>query len=103
MPRTKLNLQGRRGWPDQCYWVPGGRPLLVEFKEVGEEPTKLQEHIHRELKKNGYQVEVHYEAATAIAAVRARLDAGAVPNRGREVLARPRVRRPVSPTRAKKD
>jgi hypothetical protein len=68
--RTKLNLQGRKGWPDQAYWIPGGRPVLFEYKAEGEAPRKLQGHIHTELEKHGYIVEVHHDAAEAIASLK---------------------------------
>lgn len=71
--RTKLNLQGRRGWPDQCYWIAGGRPFLIEFKAEGEDPRKLQAYIHEQLRNNGYDVEVHTDAAEAIAALKRRI------------------------------
>lgn len=71
--RVKLNLQGRRGWPDQEYFIPGGKPLMIEFKAEGEEPRALQQAIHRKLKENGYEVETHTDAVEAIAAIKARL------------------------------
>jgi hypothetical protein len=70
--RTKLNLHGRRGWPDQCYWLPG-RPLLIEYKAVGEAPRRLQAHIHTALREAGYEIQTHETAESAIAAIRARL------------------------------
>ena len=73
--RTTLTLRGRRGWPDEVFWLPGGRPLLVEFKAEGEEPRKLQQYIHQKLKEQGYEVEVHTDAAEAIASIKQRLEA----------------------------
>ena len=46
VPSIKLNLKGNRGWPDREFWIPGGRPLLIEFKLPGEEPDPLQAHRH---------------------------------------------------------
>jgi hypothetical protein len=54
----KLNLQGRRGWPDRAFFLPGGRPYLVELKAEGEVPRKLQAHIHSQLRALGYSVAV---------------------------------------------
>lgn len=98
--RVKLNLQGRRGWPDQEYFIPGGRPFLIEFKAEGEEPRALQSHIHRKLKEHGYDIEVHTEAAKAIAAIKSRLESSAVHDRRSPVLAGAGVRRAVAKTRA---
>ncbi len=72
--RRKLNGEGRRGWPDQEYFLPG-RPFMIEFKAEGEEPRALQKFIHDKLKKDGYDVEVHTTAEGAIAAIRKRLHA----------------------------
>jgi hypothetical protein len=74
--RTKLNLQGRAGWPDQCYWIPGGRPFLIEFKAEGEDPRALQSFIHQQLRDHGYDIEVHDKAPEAIAAIKRRIEEG---------------------------
>lgn len=100
--RTKLNLQGRRGWPDQCYWLPGG-PLLIEFKTEDEEPRKLQLHIHKRLRDDGYQIETHTDPTAAIASIRRRLAPGTVPAGRSEVLAGKSGRRSILATRAKED
>lgn len=63
---TKLNLQGSRGWPDRCFWLPNGRPLFIEFKRLGERPTPLQAHIHEQLRAAGYRVEVVDDTATGL-------------------------------------
>lgn len=85
LQRIKLNLQGRRGWPDQQFFVPGGRPLLIEFKAEGEEPRKLQQYIHDQLRNAGYEVEVHTNAEEAIASIKRRLET--VPSVRREKTA----------------
>ncbi len=71
--RTKLNLHGRRGWPDQCYWLPHA-PLLIEFKAEGEAPRRLQQHIHDKLRKAGYEVIECRTAQEAIEAIKIRRD-----------------------------
>jgi len=53
----KLNLQGRRGWPDRLFLYKG-RILFIEFKAPDEEPRKLQLYIHGILRANGFEVEV---------------------------------------------
>jgi hypothetical protein len=64
--QLKLNIQGRRGWPDRVFFLPGGRPYLVEMKAEGEEPRKLQLYIHAQLRSLGYLIEVHDTAEKAI-------------------------------------
>lgn len=32
----------KAGWPDDLFLIPGGRPLLMEFKAPRKEPTPLQ-------------------------------------------------------------
>lgn len=97
--RVKLNLQGRRGYPDQLYFIPGGKPFLIEFKAVGEEPRPLQAHIHQKLKEHGYDIEVHTEADAAIAAIRQRVESAAVHGRRHAVSAGAGLRRPVAKAR----
>ncbi len=46
------------GWPDDLFLLPGGRPLLIEFKAPGEEPTKKQQIKIDLLEEFGYAVEV---------------------------------------------
>ena len=69
----KLNLRGNNGWPDRLFFIPGGRPFLIEFKREGEEPEPLQAHRHQFLKDLGYDVEVHDDVTRAYLAVRQRL------------------------------
>ncbi len=75
---TKLVTPGQRGFPDRIFWIPGGKPLLIEFKRPGEEPRKLQSHIHKMLSMLGYSVEVHDDIDAAVASVRKALDAAKI-------------------------
>jgi hypothetical protein len=52
----KLNGEGNRHWPDQEFFIPGGRPLLVEFKRPGEKPSQAQRYVIRQLQERGYDV-----------------------------------------------
>ena len=70
---TKLVTPGRRGSPDRIFWLPGGKPLLIEFKRPGEQPDPFQAHIHAHLKLLGYIIEVHDDADTAFQSVAAHL------------------------------
>jgi hypothetical protein len=51
----KLNILGRRGWPDRLYLY-AGRVLFIEFKRPGEKPRKLQEYIHDRIRRQGFDV-----------------------------------------------
>jgi hypothetical protein len=48
------------GIPDSIFFVPGGRPIVVEFKEEGETGAGLQEATqpwyHAKLKELGYRM-----------------------------------------------
>lgn len=44
------------GWPDRMFLIPGGKPFLLEFKEVGHTPEPKQEYMHRMLERLGYDV-----------------------------------------------
>jgi len=44
------------GWPDVLFLIPGGNPLFIEYKSLGQEPSKKQ------YKKIGYLKEAGYEA-----------------------------------------
>lgn len=69
VPHTTMTLRGRRGWPDEVYWLPL-RPLLIEFKAPGEVPRPLQLHTHEILRRNAYEVQVHDDAAAAVASLK---------------------------------
>ena len=76
---AKLATPGRRGIPDRIFWLPGGIPLMIEFKRPGEEPRPLQSHIHALLKQLGYLVEVHDNEDEAFESVRRTLEAAQLP------------------------
>lgn len=72
----KLNIDGDTGWPDFIFFIPGGRPLFIEFKRPGQEPSPKQIYIHDEvLKKLNYDVEVHDDENEAIKAIRHKVEA----------------------------
>lgn len=74
IPSTKW---GQDGWPDRVFWIPGGSPLLIEFKsgapESGVDARQAQRIEHLTLW--GYDVEVHNNAEQAIEAIRVRVEA----------------------------
>jgi hypothetical protein len=67
----KLNVQGKRGFPDRIFFIPGGHPLLIEFKRAGEKTRALQDYRHAKLRAAGYRVVVADNIAVGIAALEA--------------------------------
>lgn len=61
----KLKKTQERGYPDRLFWIPGGRPLLIEFKRQGAQPTEYQQMIHKRLRYAGYEVQVHDDVEEA--------------------------------------
>ena len=70
----KLAAQGQRDWPDRLFLIPGGRPLLIEFKAKGEEPRPGQDACHKILRLLGYLTEVHDDEHTALLSIRQALE-----------------------------
>lgn len=65
----KINTRSETGYPDRMFLIPGGRPLFIEFKREGEEPSKKQLYIHEGLRALGYDVEVHDDVDAALWAI----------------------------------
>jgi hypothetical protein len=61
------------GWPDRLFFIPGGRPFLLEFKEVGYEPDLKQVYIHSMLEGIGYDVAWTDDEEAALDAIKARV------------------------------
>lgn len=53
----KWSAPGTPGVPDRLFFR-ATRLLMVEFKAPGKAPTALQSHIHRQLRKEGFEVHV---------------------------------------------
>lgn len=70
---TKLQGPGNRSQPDFCFWMPGGKPFLIEFKRPGEVPTNLQSETIWQFMQSGYDIEIHDTKETAIAAIKERI------------------------------
>jgi len=66
-------LGSETGWPDRLFFIPGGRPFLIEFKEVGYEPDPKQIYIHDMLEGLGYDVAWTDEEAAALQAIEERV------------------------------
>ena len=65
----KLNVAGTTGWPDRIMFIPGGKPLFVEFKQKGGKPRLKQKHVLDFLKRLGYTVEIHDDAGVALRSI----------------------------------
>lgn len=76
----KLNVQGRIGYPDRQFFVPGGKPTLIEFKDIGEDPDPMQFYIHSRLRQLGYHIEVHDNVADAFNCIAKALHTAQVSN-----------------------
>lgn len=57
VPSVKLE-KVKRSYPDRLFFVPGGRPLVVEFKIPGEAPRPQQTERIEMLRALGYRVVV---------------------------------------------
>ncbi len=54
----KLWSNSFTGLPDRLCLLPGGALLFVEVKSTGEKPRKIQELVHRKLRRLGFMVAV---------------------------------------------
>lgn len=79
---SKFNTTSDTGYPDRIFWVPGGKPVLIEFKRPGGKVSPKQKYQIDRLRKLGYRVEVCTNAKDAYKAVKEELDAAQVSRRG---------------------
>lgn len=77
VPSIKLKPGAQTGWPDQLFFIPGGRSLLIEFKWPGYEMAPRQYYIHKMLKGLGYDVELHTRKDEALRAIERAKELGA--------------------------
>lgn len=83
---SKLKILGETGYPDRVFWIPGGKPLLIEFKRPGEEPKVDQQRVHKMLLPLGYNLEVHKDYGTAIEAITRAVETALVSENQCEIL-----------------
>lgn len=96
VPNVKLlHPGGETGWPDRLFFIPGGRILLIEFKEVGYSPDPRQVYIHDLLRALGYEVETCDSLSSAKEAIERALATALAAEAGHEVPSRTRRRRPA--------
>jgi len=83
---SKLTVIGDTAFPDRIFWIPGGKPLLIEFKRPGEAPRPKQLHNHTWLKNLGYEVQVHDNEAQALQAVVNLIEEKHLSNEGKRII-----------------
>lgn len=49
----KVTVAAQRGWPDHLYINRHGHHVWIEFKKLGEKPSKLQNHRLKQLTERG--------------------------------------------------
>ena len=99
----KVNPLWAAGWPDRVFFIPGGKPLIIEFKRPGGKTSKRQDEIIAELIKDGYDVQVVDNKEEGKALIRARLEANGIHEEGNPVAPRKSSKRAVPRSRAAKD
>lgn len=70
----KLTSPGNTGVPDRLFLIPGGRPLLIEFKKPGGFLSPKQLYWIDILVQAGYNVGVHDNVEDAMDSIRRALD-----------------------------
>lgn len=100
---TKMNIMGRRGMPDDVFWVKGGKPLIIEFKAPGKEPRRLQQITIDYLKRLDYDVQTCDDPATGIRILTDRLGTAFIPKTRGKVVTGTRRGRIVPGPRTGKD
>lgn len=60
---------GVSGWPDRVFLLPGGKPLLIEFKAPGAALMPRQAYRADFLKRMGYDVECYDNRDLALKAI----------------------------------
>lgn len=98
---SKLATPGDTGFPDCIFWLPGGKPLLVEFKRPGEDPRPKQIYQHTRLTGLGYQIQVHDNEIRTLQSIIKIVEASCVSKEGHEILARARSLCAVSRSRTR--
>jgi hypothetical protein len=69
----KLNLHGRRGWPDRLIMWEGQHLVFIEFKRPGEEPRPLQAYVHNIIIRLGFKVLTYDNSEEALHGIKARI------------------------------
>lgn len=86
----KLVRGSETGRPDDLFLIPGGRPLLIEFKWGEMKPEPKQVYWHGVLESLGYDVEVHNNVEEALQSIALKVVAATLHEEGGEIFARAR-------------
>jgi hypothetical protein len=62
----KLNVRSNTGYPDRIFFLPGGRPVFIEFKRPGGILSAKQRYQKKKLEGMGYPVFVAYSESQAL-------------------------------------
>jgi hypothetical protein len=63
-----IKVKSGDGFPDRMFLIPGGKPLIIEFKRPGEVTRPRQTEWIESLKRLGYDVEIHDTVSEAFKA-----------------------------------
>lgn len=76
IPVLKVNPLWSAGWPDRVFFVPGGKPLIIEFKRGTDSKLRAKQlEVIAKLKANGYDVHSCNTVEEGKAYLRSRLEA----------------------------
>ena len=81
--QVKFEVPGQTGWPDRLFFIPGGRPLFIEFKRPGEVLEPKQIYYYHLLLSLDYHIEVHDNAKSAIQAIIKAVEAARLYEKGK--------------------
>lgn len=93
---SKLSIIGDTSFPDRIFWVPGGKPIFIEFKAPKEKPKIKQSKTHTYLRDLNYNVEVFDNARAAILHILETLESETLSISKRKILVRARKRCPIT-------
>lgn len=81
LTNIKVKAAGQRGYPDRQFFIPGGRPIFIEFKRPAPEGqlSKGQKVIIRRLRYYGYDVEVCDSFEESIKVLKRALESARIP------------------------
>lgn len=89
---SKLKVDGERAYPDRVFWLPGGKPLFIEFKRPGEPLRKNQQKKCEWLRQLGYSVKVFDNVADAYEAICQAVASQVTSQKSRQIFDRARAR-----------
>lgn len=88
--QLKLNVQGRRGWPDRLFVFDNGQHVYIEFKRPGGAVRASQLAVHRKLLNRKCHVYICDAITDGIVIIDAYLGASSLPAGSDELSAKVR-------------